>query len=1387
MRIKIFLVITSLVFAIGCSKKEKKYLPFSMNNSVNAPNANASTNVTGATLSQIRVSPETTSIALNTHANFTATGVYSDGTTKDITQDCDWSVKTETDKVSNVSSKKGRFLGSSATSSPATISAASGSISGDANLTVTNATLQSIQISSVPNLTPGGSVQYIATGIFSDGTTQDVSSLVTWSSSNSSSVTINPETGVGTGGSSVGMSTITATLTSPSTFPSVSNGGSSTTNTALTSVAVSSITVTGAATVGAGLTTNYYASVLYTDGTSSDITTQATWSTANTTTASVNNNTGSKGIVTGIAAGTNTVQVSYLGLTGSKNITVSASLTVSSVSVSPSSKSFAKGTTTQFTATATYSDGSTADVSNSAVWSSSNNSIATVNTSVTTGGLAQAVAVGSATITASTGGKSGTASATVTAAVLQSIAIDTNASVAKGTTKQFTAIGTYSDGSTLDITTSVTWSSSSTPNVTVSNTTGTKGLATGVAMGSSTIQATLSGITSNSSTLTITAATLSFIAIGGGVSIDNGASNQYSATGTYSDGSTQDLTSLVTWNSASTSVATISNAVADKGIAYGIDVGTSGITATLANGVNGIVTGNGGTVTSNTSTLTVNVPNTGVADTTAPYLAIATDITASGANVSTILVKFSESVQSGGGVNAADLAANYTVSSATIGSVVKVTSTTYKLVLTSLLTSGTQYTITADNGSFSGGQAIKDIAGNSLSSPNVLTFIADDEMRIIQAEASSTSQIKIYYSRLVASSGTGSGACADSSSCAAKYYINPSLGTISSVSVSDNVATFTISGSTMRGIAYTIIAANGIQDDPSTAPAGFDTGSTDAITDLAGSKTLVGNPKDRISFTGKGTAVNDFADGWYMSDPFADGSVFAFTFKFKSKVYVGPNMYNNTTLRFDTDGSNVVSNTYKMKSATWKSLTINCPSTTGFGYGFDGSNNNSCDRDGSGVRYSGGIYEEGLVGYTSLNLTGGDILAVGPMINNATNAYVTQDTDNQLDMMAFALRSFTGGGNTKSIQAYFSDANNLYMGHASDHGTQAPILVRMPVTFSSGNITNIDDANNNSNNLNLDATPVGKPTGTGAGYVNAADAIGVDSFTSVTFSGQAKRIYIGNSVGIASSTDLTAFGSAVTSEPAVMKTLGQTNLVLPGIKSGGSYPEGLTKVSPGQRGVPFLKVHNGKLYAARNVSLNSSHSNGAITEGNKTPNYAEVYVCSTPSAGTTGNKYCNATDWSLVFTTNSAVSNGTRFDSSKSDNIAISMFEISPTGMVYLGFDSPSGFRVYRNAVGTSSDITNTGWTQEGPSGSKEGFGDATYNRIQSSVVVQDKNSVYYTYITVGGYDTTNLWHKPIQVYRQADDGTARVALGDFGDSSLMAYISKTASSDSARAAAAAI
>lgn len=114
-------------------------------------------------------------------------------------------------------------------------------------------------------------------------------------------------------------------------------------------------------------------------------------------------------------------------------------------------------------------------------------------------------------------------------------------------------------GSTRDVTNDVAWSSNDTDVVTISNADGSKGVAKGVAAGSTTILAQ-SGAVQGSATLTISNATLSLIQvepISPSVALGNGLA--FTATGTFSDDSTQDITTQVTWESSDEAVATISN------------------------------------------------------------------------------------------------------------------------------------------------------------------------------------------------------------------------------------------------------------------------------------------------------------------------------------------------------------------------------------------------------------------------------------------------------------------------------------------------------------------------------------------------------------------------------------------------------------------------------------------------------------------------------------------------------------------------------------------------------------------------------------------------------------------------------------------------------------
>ncbi|NVN92883.1 MAG: DUF3443 family protein [Desulfuromonadales bacterium] len=159
-----------------------------------------------------------------------------------------------------------------------------------------------------------------------------------------------------------------------------------------------------------------------------------------------------------------------------------------SITINPASPSIAAGTVQQFSATGTFSDSTTQDLTAAATWTSSNSQVAAINVT----GRATTITTGTTTISASWGGISGTTPLIVTSATLVSLAIQpTNPSIAVGTTQQFSVNGTFSDNTIQDLTTLATWSSSNTSVATVSNTSGSTGRASTVAAGTTTITATV--------------------------------------------------------------------------------------------------------------------------------------------------------------------------------------------------------------------------------------------------------------------------------------------------------------------------------------------------------------------------------------------------------------------------------------------------------------------------------------------------------------------------------------------------------------------------------------------------------------------------------------------------------------------------------------------------------------------------------------------------------------------------------------------------------------------------------------------------------------------------------------------------------------------------------
>ncbi|HVN94402.1 MAG TPA: Ig-like domain-containing protein [Terracidiphilus sp.] len=298
-----------------------------------------------------------------------------------------------------------------------------------------------------------------------------------------------------------------------------------------------------------------------------------------------------------------------------------------SVSISPTTQTIGAGQTAQFTATGVFGHGSnhpssSQDLTNSVTWSSSAPSVATISAS----GVATGVSAGTTTITASINGFTGVVSATAALTVTGTsggqggpgtIAIIPNTQLVTmvGDTAQFQAIETTTTGSTVDVTNLAHWVSSSPSIATiVANT----GLATAMSLGSVTISASY---TAGGSTLTGTATlTVGSGSPGGGGSTEeytavttvpsaqsvsaSGQTGQFIALATLgSNGLEQDVTNSpqTTWESSIPSVATVATGLGSgNGLATGVSLGTSTITAELKNPDGSLVS----------SSSTLNVTNT---------------------------------------------------------------------------------------------------------------------------------------------------------------------------------------------------------------------------------------------------------------------------------------------------------------------------------------------------------------------------------------------------------------------------------------------------------------------------------------------------------------------------------------------------------------------------------------------------------------------------------------------------------------------------------------------------------------------------------------------------------------------------------------------------------
>ena len=371
-----------------------------------------------------------------------------------------------------------------------TINLTSGTVIGSATLVVNPAALVSITIAPQnPTIDLGASQQFTATGTYTDGTTQDLTSVATWSSTMATVAVISNNVGSQGLATSSGQGSTTISVTSGSVVGS--------TSLTVSTAGLVSISVTPAnPSISVGSTQQFTATGNYADGTTQNITNFVTWSSDTPTVSTISNTPGTNGLASAIAPGTANITAASGSIVSAPTLltVIASGPTLTSITVAPSSASIPLGTTQRFTATGNYSDGTTQNLTATATWSSSSTAVATIDQ-----GLASSVSQGTVTISSTSGSITGTASLTITAAALVSIAITPQSpTISVNATEQFTATGTYTDNSTQNITDSVSWTSGTLAVATISS----QGVASAVGTGTSTIMAA-DGSVSSSTELTV--------------------------------------------------------------------------------------------------------------------------------------------------------------------------------------------------------------------------------------------------------------------------------------------------------------------------------------------------------------------------------------------------------------------------------------------------------------------------------------------------------------------------------------------------------------------------------------------------------------------------------------------------------------------------------------------------------------------------------------------------------------------------------------------------------------------------------------------------------------------------------------------------------------------
>lgn len=345
-------------------------------------------------------------------------------------------------------------------------------------------------------------------------------------------------------------------------------------------------------TLRAGFTQTYVATARYSDGSTANVTQQATWTVSNVGVALVYDGVPFKGLVTAVAAGTTRITASFTAggatMRGSTPLEVIDGNLVS-ITTKPTSKNLEVGQQTQFKATALYVDESTDDVTKDVTWSSTDPSVASVSNDAATKGLVTAHKVGTATIYATddASGLQNSDGATTVKAQVSYLSFDPpRATIGKGIKYPLRVYANRVDGTRTQITDEVEFSV--VPSGVVQVGTGTQaGIVTPLTNGAVKISAydpkrkLSTSTTSNDARVEVRGTLVELHVESNPIRIAVGEQKNARAIGLLSSGKeTSDLRRIVQWSVTDATVASVGTTAADIGEVTGKKSGQTTLRAT---------------------------------------------------------------------------------------------------------------------------------------------------------------------------------------------------------------------------------------------------------------------------------------------------------------------------------------------------------------------------------------------------------------------------------------------------------------------------------------------------------------------------------------------------------------------------------------------------------------------------------------------------------------------------------------------------------------------------------------------------------------------------------------------------------------------------------------